>query len=753
MVADAERFIRHLGKLIVDHPLQVYTSALLFAPADSRVKHIYWKEVPQWVAISPEMEKKNWSPWLQTIDRSDSQVEVFQRATAFSCDGNQLASVLDKGSTVKVWDATTGECLQTLALESKVAWVAFPWQDGNKTVMAVAMDAATDEGHGGRLTYRTVVRFWDAASHQWDPIRALDCATVISTAVFSPEGTWLAGADDSRIVIWDWERGDRTLSFPHRRDTPHAMAYAPSDTRLLASAHRSSVLIWNPESGAELRRVDGTANDIVAFFPDGAKLVVANNALLKTWDPRTGEHLQTLEVPSPHEYASPVALSTDGSHFAAAPRGNMRIWDVATRRRLRTLTGYHLEVRSLVMSRDGSRLASADDAGVKIWDCGPGPDASARDSEAARHHARDISAIVVSAGGTKMASVSEDAVKVWDPADGKLLWQLPSEPANGNNHGGAECVALSPDGTRLALVPVYGDKVQIWDFKTPKPIDFMPETPLAAPCFSPDGNRVAVLAASQHQIRAKLWNLSRGRGYYEPRYLHVRSSSKVLNTACLAFSPDGNSLAAALNGEITLWTQIPPEPPQPGRQPPPTPESIKHLVPQGQRTTDIISLCFSSDNNHLAASHKGGKISIWSVKLASCPGTLQVPDGKGVDLIAFTKENATTSSGTIALRCRFLTNAGVMTWTGNVVDPESAAGAGTLSVKWECRREGYGVDVSGSWITKGAEKVLLLPSENRPGCVTVVPRWTDGTPTVAAIVLGCRSGRVLSLCFRERAAA
>ncbi len=728
----------------MDHPSQVYTSALLFSPPSSRVKQMYWKEEPRWISISPEMQQQSWSPWLQTIDLGEPGLKMGNVMMAFSFDGRQLASVLDDGSQIQVWDVTTGHCLQTCRLRSRAVWTGFPCQ-GSKFI-AVAMETA--EGRQDRVL-RTIIHFWDTTNDRWNTIPFVDCVTIISAAVFSPDGIWLAAADKTDIGIWDWARGDRTLCFPHGHDPPHAMAYSPKRTNLLASAHRREVCLWNPETGEALKRVKSTANDLTAFSLSGKnlKLVVANNASLKTWNPRTGKHLQTLDVPSHIDYSSQAALSANGSHFVTAPEGDIRIWDVATRRRLRTFRGYHGKVRSLALSPNGTRLASADETGIKIWDSFGEFAGEDRDWQAPRDHDSDISLISVSTRGNRMVSASRDAVRVWDTVEGKCLWHLAlpgSDRGNGSNidgggDGGAEHAALSPDGTKLALVAVNDDTVQIWDVRTRERDQIIQDTPLAVPVFSHDGTRIAVLTASTKRIRVKLWNLNRGHGYYE-RPLDAERFPTPFTSSCVVFAPDGTGLAASLEGVITVWTPISPET-----------KSVQLLSqPRMSETMDdtgsssIKSLCFSSGGGYIAASHEGGHIGIWNLQRTACLGTLQIPGGKAVDIVAFTVGK--TAEDPVTPTFRLLTSAGVVTY--DLRSPVSPAN-GTEG-RWEPVREGYGIDVDKGWITDDSERALLLPPDHRPRCVAVVPAGPDSARAVGAIVMGCHSGRVISLRFSDR---
>ena len=64
--------------------------------------------IPRWVRRLPRVEEK-WNAALQTLEGHSRDVS----SVAFSHDSARLASASDD-RTVKIWDASSGECLQTL---------------------------------------------------------------------------------------------------------------------------------------------------------------------------------------------------------------------------------------------------------------------------------------------------------------------------------------------------------------------------------------------------------------------------------------------------------------------------------------------------------------------------------------------------------------------------------------------------------------------------------------------------------------
>jgi WD40 repeat protein len=152
LVKDARRFIMYHKEAIQGYPLQTYASALLFSPADSLVRRLYQQEAPEEVCIRP-MLSNSWSACLQTLEGHSSWVY----SVAFSHDSTRLASA-SWDSTVKIWDVSSGECLRTLEGHSDyVNSVAFS-HDSTRLASASSDNTLKLRDHD------STVKIWDAGS-------------------------------------------------------------------------------------------------------------------------------------------------------------------------------------------------------------------------------------------------------------------------------------------------------------------------------------------------------------------------------------------------------------------------------------------------------------------------------------------------------------------------------------------------------------------------------------------------------------
>src|ERR1700739_2440880 len=106
-LSDARRFILQNRSIIDYAPLQLYSSAIVFAPKESVIRNTFEQPIP-WISQLPKVPQA-WSLELQKLEGHSGG----GKAVAFSHDGPLLASPSwDK--TVRLWTPATGEQLQQL---------------------------------------------------------------------------------------------------------------------------------------------------------------------------------------------------------------------------------------------------------------------------------------------------------------------------------------------------------------------------------------------------------------------------------------------------------------------------------------------------------------------------------------------------------------------------------------------------------------------------------------------------------------
>jgi WD40 repeat protein len=292
-----------------------------------------------------------------------------------------------------------------------------------------------------------------------------------------------------------------------------------------------------------------------------------------------------------HDAVHCLAFSPDGKTLAAgsgvpSQTGEIKLWDLASPRQPRTLSGHTNAIVSLAFAPDSLTLGTASYDSVKLWDlaarqpigtqqedfgparCGclafrpdlkqlaiavsfdSGPtlrlgSIPASDTSFVLDCPEFIAALAFSADGRLLAAGGvKQGVYIYDSRTGVQLLKLRGESS-------VSAVAFTPDGQSLAVGDVLG-RVWLWDLTTAQvratwvghDAHF-----IYGLAFSPDGR---LLATGSSAGSVKLWDARAGteRAHYQE---HTDAVTAV------AFSPDGYWLASgSLDTTLGLRRLSPP---------------------------------------------------------------------------------------------------------------------------------------------------------------------------------------------------
>jgi WD40 repeat protein len=266
----------------------------------------------------------------------------------FSWDGKSLATA--SGSSVKIWDLSNGNELQTLAGQLNARDVAF---GSNSKILITGGDS---------------IGLWDVASRKL--IEILEGGT--QTLALSSDGQWLATNPAGKLTVFSTRTWKVATISPSANAYVWSMGFAPPGLSH-GDLSRSGVRWWQVGTGSEAQSIWGSSY-ATTFNPDGTLFATAaaRGGEVTIWSTATGQQLQTLVA---HDVGvNTVVFSPDGkwlltggqdsrlepSNLAAsfsAMKHSIKLWEVGTWKNRLVLSFTGMSGGFCGFSPDGQMLA------------------------------------------------------------------------------------------------------------------------------------------------------------------------------------------------------------------------------------------------------------------------------------------------------------------------------------------------------------------------------------------------------------
>jgi WD40 repeat protein len=517
-----------------------------------------------------------------------------------------------------------------------------------------------------------------AALPQLQEMRALQIGTTVTSAVFDPaDENKVASADRYGIAwIWDVKTGHRLVRMSlggfkatggaqsvafNPSGTEVAVAYADgrvavfdassgrvqksvklgvqlSDaeflgrTGVLAIATRQGVELWRPRDGKKLHLSTKLATTIAADPSYGFEFAVTTAKGVVIWK-ITSSGLQRHRLPNGQWFANAAAFNSHGNQIATADSdGNVRVYNVATRKLLMTLGAGEADATSVAFSPAGKKLivAGYSSGMARVFD----PATRLQLTQLVGSGGL-IEASRFSARGNEVVTASDDGtLRVWHASPIELRADFPSLSSGGApspvfaaqympdgrivsleesghlrvfNAQGKLQSNINPPGTLVdsaawnhastEIVTVNSDRtVDVWHADGAK----FTQVPLSSPIhltatasdlgISPDGSRITIVTTGDYytiQVRS-------ARSGRLLQSLHAANS-----VSGVTFSPNGQQiLAGDYNGQVEVWSAA----------------SGKRIRILGKRGPGINNLVFNNSGSKFVTASASGVITVWSAR-------------------------------------------------------------------------------------------------------------------------------------------
>ena len=194
---------------------------------------------------------------------------------------------------------------------------------------------------------------------------------------YSPDGTRLAVASTIGVWLYDTQTSEELKLLTGHTDYVLNVDFSSDSKTLLSESGDGSwspkmIKLWDVTTGepkATLTEHKGEVN-YIAFSPDGETLATADDDnAIRLWNTTTGEPKATL---TGHRYQV-LAFSPDGSKLLGGSGEVIHFWDVVTGELQLTFAAHANSIDSLKYSPDRKMIAShGGDNNICLWDADSG---------------------------------------------------------------------------------------------------------------------------------------------------------------------------------------------------------------------------------------------------------------------------------------------------------------------------------------------------------------------------------------------
>jgi WD40 repeat protein len=373
-----------LVRTLVGHEQTVGTIAFIQGEKTLLSHARYWA-VNWWDASTGDL--------LYTLDGTDFYWPLF----TFSPDGK---IPIRMNESIQIRDGSNGSLISQIEDFSPSYWKFNPSPDGSHLAAWNSinrLDLLDLESGGVKQTAAPDLE---------------NALTRLNQCTHSPDGAWLVCSfSDGSLQVWDVQGWGKLLDIESGSEEISNCVFSPDETRITCGDDLGLLRAWQSQDGQLLRTIEAHSDEIGMLLtaPDGNYLASASRSTIRLWEPETLEMILEIEET---DWVNCLAISPDSSTLATGREDYLvNLWNITDGTLLRTLEGHTDEIFSLAFSADGGLIASGDYEGmIYLWGF---PDGALL-SHFPAHHGT-VTSLAFTPDGTSLVSAGSDGtLRVWD---------------------------------------------------------------------------------------------------------------------------------------------------------------------------------------------------------------------------------------------------------------------------------------------------------------------------------------------------
>jgi WD40 repeat protein/tetratricopeptide (TPR) repeat protein len=343
-------------------------------------------------------------------------------------------------STIKVWDGTTGELLNTLEGHSNGV-ISASWNHDSSKIVSGSKDGT--------------IKIWDGINYEF-LMTVMSGTSYVNSVSWNHDGTKIASAANRGMIkLWDAISGKllQQLTMVRNMDI-RCVSWNHDSSRLISGSWDGKITIWNVFTGKLLRMLNSHSGAVTsAFWNRYSTLIVSASYdnTIKIWDGFTGTLIKTLEGHSDKVHSA--IWNHDSTKILSGSWDNtIKIWNTRTGELEETVA--YIENDSLAWNHDGSKIVSGSRNGpvrvFKVWGQGT-KNSGSRLACMSEWNPAD---------GERLVTGSDDGtIQIWNGKTGEMLRKVKGHSVEVRsvpwNHDGSKIASGSRDKT-----------IKIWDGAT-----------------------------------------------------------------------------------------------------------------------------------------------------------------------------------------------------------------------------------------------------------------------------------------------